>query len=79
MEGANVRADTARSLRAAKRTYGSLRLFPLLVSGCRALVSGFAPMLYVPLSNPGGPGKIFAIWTNALGMLQIQETAITQL
>ena len=66
-------------VRAAKRTYGSLRLFPLLVSGCRALVSGFAPMLYVPLSDPGGRGKIFAIWTNALGMLPIQETAITQL
>ena len=66
-------------VRAAKRTYGPLRLFPLLVSACRALVSGFAPMLYVPLSDPGGRGKIFAIWTNALGMLQIQETAITQL
>ena len=66
-------------VRAAKRTYGSLRLFPLLLSGCRVLVSGFAPMLYVPLSDPGGPGKIFAIWTNALGMLPIQETAITQL
>ena len=66
-------------VRAAKRTYGSLRLFPLLVSGRRALVSGFAPMLYVPLSDPRGRGKIFAIWTNALGMLPIQETAITQL